>query len=163
MAAPRKNVKDAQEEAKLQEEANREDAKRDEEAAKQEDQAKTEENQNKAQAPEDKQPEQDADQVDADAHEDEEEDRDEKVELETPIAIGQLVGQRAVVDTSGTAGPADMDIRRGSAAFDQLSVIRDDVPEHLRKYLESDEGFDKIVQREADRREDMPSTKPSKQ
>ena len=71
-----------------------------------------------------------------------------------PVSAGDLYSSRAVVDTSGTAGPADHDIRRGTAAFDKLAEDRDEVPEHLRKYVDSDEGYHKIVEREAERRED---------
>lgn len=71
-----------------------------------------------------------------------------------PVSLGHLSASRAVFDTSGTAGAADHDIRRASAAFDELAEARDEVPPHLEKYLESDEGYKKIVDRETERRED---------
>lgn len=88
-------------------------------------------------------------------------DRDEAPSVEEtvptatpPVASSQLTGARAVFDTSGTAGAADHDLRRHSAAFDKLAEDRDEVQPHLEKYLESEEGYRAIVDRERERRED---------
>lgn len=74
-----------------------------------------------------------------------------------------LIKQRAVFDTSGNGGLADQDMRRAYPAYDVDSLVRDDVPEHLAKYVVSDEGAPAILKREEKAREDAPSTKKSKQ
>jgi hypothetical protein len=59
----------------------------------------------------------------------------------------RLTSARAVFDTSGTAGPADHDVRRASAAWDRdLLATEEEIPEHLKKYVDSPEGLPHMIQ-----------------
>lgn len=58
----------------------------------------------------------------------------------------RLIAHRAVFDTSGTAGPADHDVRRSTAAWDRdVLALEEDVPEHLKKYIDGPEGLPAIA------------------
>jgi hypothetical protein len=58
----------------------------------------------------------------------------------------RLIGQRAVFDTSGTAGPADHDVRRASAAWDRdILATEEDIPDHLKKYVDGPEGLPHMI------------------
>jgi hypothetical protein len=89
--------------------------------------------------------------------------RDETLErAKKPFDTSRLIAQRAVFDTSGNAGVADQDMRRAYSAYDLDALGRQDVPEHLAKYIVSDEGLPAVLEREEELRKDAPSTKKSK-
>jgi hypothetical protein len=89
--------------------------------------------------------------------------RDETLErAKKPFDTSNLIAQRAVFDTSGVAGEADHDMRRAYPAYDLDALDRQDVPEHLAKYIVSDEGLPAVLKREEELRKDAPSTKKSK-
>lgn len=61
--------------------------------------------------------------------------------------FGRMVGQRAVFDTSGTAGEADHDMRVAYPIFDER--VKKDyeegvIPEHLQKQLDGPHSLDNI-------------------